>query len=240
MMEFFRFPHTPHLAWLGVGEPRDDKVLTPDETESLLSHNVTVEEKVDGANVGFSVDEEGNLQAQNRGSFLTPGNCPPQFKPIWQWLEPRRDALCDALFPDLMLFGEWCYAAHTVRYSRLPDWFLGFDVFDRASWGFWSVSRRDELLGRLGLAIVPTIGVGSFDLPRLRALLGQSRLGDFLAEGLYVRVDKFAWGASRMQWLASRAKLVRSEFIQSIGEHWSQRALETNKVVSSTRGLTED
>jgi hypothetical protein len=180
MMEFFRFPHTPHLAWLGVGEPRDDKVLTPDETESLLSHNVTVEEKVDGANVGFSVDEEGNLQVQNRGSFLTSGNCPPQFKPIWQWLEPRRDVLCDALFPDLMLFGEWCYAAHTVRYSRLPNWFLGFDVFDRASWGFWSVSRRDELLGRLGLAIVPTIGVGSFDLPRLRALLGQSRLSDFL------------------------------------------------------------
>jgi hypothetical protein len=230
-MEFFRFPHTPHLAWLGTGEPRDDKVLTPDEVESLLSHNVTVEEKIDGANVGFSVDEEGNLQVQNRGSFLTPGNCPPQFKPIWRWLQSRKDALCDSLFPNLMLFGEWCYAVHTVRYSRLPDWFLGFDVFDRSSGAFWSAPRRDELLASLGLAVVPTIGVGSFDFLRLRALLGQSRVGDFLAEGLYVRVDECVQGASQVGWLASRAKLVRPEFVQSIGEHWSQRALEVNKVV---------
>jgi hypothetical protein len=24
---FFKFPHTPHLLWLGPGTPRDDKVL---------------------------------------------------------------------------------------------------------------------------------------------------------------------------------------------------------------------
>ncbi|MGV3590570.1 MAG: DNA ligase, partial [Gammaproteobacteria bacterium] len=29
MDEFFRFPHTPHIAWLGAGMPRDDKVLAP-------------------------------------------------------------------------------------------------------------------------------------------------------------------------------------------------------------------
>src|SRR5690606_2076140 len=49
--EFFRFPQTPHLAWLGEGQPRDDKVLTPDEVDALLAGEVVVEEKVDGANI---------------------------------------------------------------------------------------------------------------------------------------------------------------------------------------------
>lgn len=43
---FFRFPHTPHLAWLGDGEPRDDKVRTREERDALLSHALVVEEKV--------------------------------------------------------------------------------------------------------------------------------------------------------------------------------------------------
>ena len=35
--DFFRFPHTPHLAWLGEGSPRDDKVLLPNEVAALLA-----------------------------------------------------------------------------------------------------------------------------------------------------------------------------------------------------------
>lgn len=69
-MTFFRFPHVPHLAWLGKGQPRDDKVLSPDEAAALLSGEVVVEEKVDGANIGFSASEDGELRAQNRGSYL--------------------------------------------------------------------------------------------------------------------------------------------------------------------------
>ena len=41
MTDFFRFPHTPHIAWLATGAPRDDKVLSPDEAHELLSDLVT-------------------------------------------------------------------------------------------------------------------------------------------------------------------------------------------------------
>ena len=52
---FFRFPTTPHLAWLGGGAtPREDKVLTPTEAAELLAGEVVVEEKLDGANLGWS------------------------------------------------------------------------------------------------------------------------------------------------------------------------------------------
>jgi hypothetical protein len=219
---FFRFPHTPHLAWLGSGLPRDDKVLTPDEARAFLNHDLLVEEKVDGANLGLSLDADGELQAQNRGSILARGNAAPQFKPLFEWLAPRSEAIAEALFPDLMLFGEWCYARHSVAYTELPDWFLAFDVFDRASGLFWSASARDELVRRLGLVGVPVAARGRFDLAGLQRLLGPSQLADAPAEGLYLR-----WDAAGH--LGGRAKLVRAEFTQQLGPHWSGRALERNQ-----------
>ena len=62
MTDFFRFPHTPHLAWLGEGTPRDDKVLSSHEAAALLAGEVVVEEKLDGANVGLSLDPDGGLR----------------------------------------------------------------------------------------------------------------------------------------------------------------------------------
>jgi hypothetical protein len=226
---FFRFPHTPHIAWLGEGQPRDDKVLAPDQARDLLAHDLLVEEKVDGANLGFSVDENGTLRSQNRGTYLSLDHDHPQFKPLTRWLQPREHRLAEALFPDLMLFGEWCYAAHSVRYSRLPDWFLAFDVYDRTRDEFWSAPRRDALVAELGLALVPRLGTGRFDLPGLRALLGDSHLTDGPAEGLYVRCDN----ADR---LVARAKLVRREFVQAIDQHWSRKALQVNALAAKAGG----
>lgn len=220
-MDFFRFPHTPHLAWLAPGAPRGDKVLSPQEARDLLAQEVVVEEKVDGANIGLSVDDQGNLQAQNRGSYLTREASHPQFKPLFRWLEARRDSLVDALFPDLMLFGEWCYAVHSVRYTKLPDWLLAFDVYDRRRAEFWSTDRRNELVVHLGLDLVPRLARGRFGVGEVQRLLGQSQLGDEPAEGLYVRRD----GGD---WLRARAKLVRPEFVQSIEEHWSRLAPRAN------------
>lgn len=221
--EFFRFPHTPHLAWLGQGEPREDKVLGPDDVRAILSCEVVVEEKVDGANLGLSVDPSGALRAQNRGAYITADHTPPQFKTLERWLGPKRDDLAAALFPDLVLFGEWCYAVHSVRYTRLPDWFLAFDVYDRVKRVFWSAARRDALLAELGIEPVPKLGSGRFDLPELVALLGRSELAEGPAEGLYVRAEDG-------EHLLARAKLVRAEFVQAIDEHWSRRALEKNSL----------
>ena len=36
MSDFFRFPSTPHIAWLGTGMPRDDKVLSVSQAADLL------------------------------------------------------------------------------------------------------------------------------------------------------------------------------------------------------------
>lgn len=229
MSTFFRFPHTPHIAWLGDVQPRGDKVLGPHQARALLSHDVVVEEKVDGANLGISVDDRCALRAQNRGAYIDLDSPKGQFKPLGRWLRPRAEALAGALFPDLVLFGEWCYAVHSIRYTRLPDWFLAFDVYDRASGQFWSVARRDALASTVGLVVVPRLGSGRFNSPQLEALLGKSRLTDGAAEGLYVRRDVG-------EHLADRAKLVRGEFVQAIDEHWSKKALVPNALDGGAGG----
>ena len=67
---FHKFPHTPHMLWLGTGSPRDDKVLNPAEVTEFLSGEVIVEEKVDGANLGLSLGPDGRVRAQSRGNYL--------------------------------------------------------------------------------------------------------------------------------------------------------------------------
>lgn len=221
MTDFVRFPRTPHLAWLGTGVPRDDKVLPPADARDLLSHVVTVEEKLDGANIGISVDVGQTLRVQNRGAYLSLESAHPQFRPLGQWLSVRHDALLDALSSNLILFGEWCYAKHSIHYTRLPDWFVAFDVYDRMAAQFWSVERRDAFVLDLGLAVVPRLAHGRFDLEGIKSLLGPSRFSDGPSEGLCVRLDVGGY-------LQGRAKLVRAEFTQAISEHWTRAPIRPN------------
>lgn len=226
---FFKFPHTPHLVWLGDKSPRADKVLPSTEAAALLQGDVRVEEKVDGANLGLSVGPADDIRAQNRGSWLRPGGH-AQFAALWAWMDERKTRIAEALGDRLILFGEWCFAVHTVRYTNLPDWFLGFDVYDRAAGRFWGVDRRDELLQRLELASVPRLSQGRFTVVELRGMLCQpSKVGGDVLEGIYIRAEEHGL-------LKARAKVVRPEFAQAIGEHWSKSPVRRNAVCAKHVG----
>lgn len=224
MTPFFRFPHTPHLAWLGQGAPRDDKVLAVTEVEALLSSDVVVEEKLDGANLGFSLSAEGDLLAQNRGQYLAEPHA-GQFARLPAWISLHRDALLDVLQPSLMLFGEWCAARHSLDYGALPDWFLVFDVYDRDTGRFWSTPRRNVLAETAGLATVQEIFRGRTSLPELTQLVATapSRFRDGPMEGIVVRRESGSW-------CETRAKLVRPDFTQAIATHWRKRTIEWNRL----------
>jgi hypothetical protein len=221
MDEFHKFPGTPHLLWLGTTPAREDKLWTRAEAEAFLQRPVIVEEKVDGANLGISFDSNGDIFAQNRGGFVERGT-KGQFAPLWAWLTEREADLFDVLENHLILFGEWCYARHSIRYTRLPDWFLAFDVFDKCEKRFLSTVKRDEILGRLHLANVPKVSSGVFNLGEVPRLIGSSSLYDGPMEGVYLRQECESW-------LIQRAKVVRAEFVQQIGEHWSKQALVPNQ-----------
>ena len=222
---FFKFPRTPHLWWPLDRPPKDDRVLDPAGAQDLLSADVIVEEKVDGANLGLSVGEDGDIRAQNRGAWLERGSH-PQFHPLWHWISQRSSVLQTALPAGLVLFGEWCFAVHSIRYDHLPDWFLGFDIYDPRCRRFWSSQRRNEMLFSAAVCPVPQLFVGRVTLADLRSMLRseQSRFGSGPIEGLYVRRDS-------SDWLEARAKLVRPEFLLAIDEHWSSRSMDRNKLL---------
>ena len=222
MSEFFRFPHTPHLAWLGQGTPRDDKVLSALEVEAFLEHPLVLEEKVDGANLGLSVDASGAIRAQNRGQYLQ-WPFSGQFARLNGWLALHEEALSDALGESLVLFGEWVAAVHSLEYGALPDYFLVFDVYDRSKMRFWSTVRRNALASQLGLSAIHQVGVGHYRLSSLEQMItsGQSAYRDGGCEGIYLREEG-------QDWLIARAKLVHPDFVQNIGTHWRSRSLHWN------------
>lgn len=223
MKDFFlKYPSTPHLFTLDGIAIRGDKVMSQFESDEFLSHKITVEEKVDGANAGFSFDSDGNIHVQNRGEYL---NLPStgQWKKLDEWLVPRIDELFESLTNRYILFGEWCYARHSVFYNHLPDWFLGFDVYDKQTGRFLSCARRDLFFLKIRITKVPTIAFGKFTLSDLNKFLSQSVFSDQPVEGLYLRYD-------HGEWLKQRAKLVRPEFIQSVEQHWSRSVMMRNKL----------
>ena len=225
--DFFKFPSTPHLATLPGVDVRDDKVFSESERDQFLQHTLLVEEKIDGANLGISFDSEGNVRAQNRGAYLhLPGS--GQWKKLGDWLAPRLETLFESLADDLILFGEWCYAQHSVYYDRLPDWFLGFDLYDKRAGRFLSSARRDALFAKMGIDQVPVLARGRFTYSEIQELIATSQLGDQPAEGLYLRFDQD-------DWLAQRAKLVRAAFIQGIHQHWSRSAIKPNRLRLETQ-----
>lgn len=232
MSNFFRFPQTPHFVWLGEGMPRDDKVLSATEVKSLLADEVVIEEKLDGANLGFSLDTSGAVRAQNRGQYLEAPYV-GQFARLPAWLAQHESGLHSVLRPELMLFGEWCAARHSLAYERLPDWFLLFDVFDRDAGQFWSVPRRNTLAAEAGVLTVPTIQRGMTTVKGLIDAVHSrpSRYRDGALEGVVIRRES-------AMWCENRAKLVRPDFTQAIDSHWRKRAIEWNRVDYASCGKT--
>lgn len=224
MTDFYRFPHTPHITWLGGGSPRDDKVLSSPEVTELLAGSVVVEEKLDGANLGFSVGPDDVLRAQNRGQYLAvPYHA--QFQRLSDWMALHGEQLAAALGDHLIAFGEWCAARHSLDYPALPDWWLLFDVYDRRQTRFWSTARRNTLAARLGLSVVPRIAEGRQTVATLRELVATrgSSYRDGPLEGVVIRRES-------ADWLEARGKLVRHDFTQAIDDHWRNRRIQWNRV----------
>lgn len=226
MTSFFRFPHTPHIAWLGEGVPRDDKVLAPEEARALLAGVVVVEEKLDGANLGLSLAPDGSLRAQNRGQYLSAPHA-GQFARLPAWLAQHEAGLRAVLTPDRILFGEWCAARHSLDYAALPDWFLLFDIYDRTSGKFCSSARRNALAAQAGLATAAQVLRGHVTLDELKRLVNDtpSRYRQGPLEGVVIRHES-------ADWCEARAKLVRAQFTQTIDDHWRRRAVEWNRIAT--------
>lgn len=229
MSDFLKFPRTPHLFVMPGLNIRDDKILSSEEQNLFYTNQVILEEKTDGANIGISFSSNGELRVQNRGNYIMTGFA-PQFDKIWPWLSNRIAELHETLNERYVLFGEWCYAKHSIHYTKLPDWFLGFDVFDKQEYEFLNIERRNAILKSTNVAAIRMLGRGNFTQDELIELLKKqpSAYWNGKMEGLYLRLED-------EHYLKYRAKVVQTDFIQSITNHWSKEKFVTNQLLHPTQ-----
>ena len=250
--EILKYPRTPHLegSRLQPGDEGQDHV----PLATLKGRHAVVEEKLDGANVGVSFTDAGELLLQSRGHYLGGGGRERQFAPFKQWASAHEARLLERLEDRYVMYGEWLHAKHSVSYDRLPHWFCEFDIYDRADRVFLSTPRRHALLAGSPVVSVPVLHAGALpsSVKALRALVRPSlaksarwresfersveRQGldlalawrqtdkSALAEGLYIKIENEAEVLGRYKW-------VRPDFVQTIldsGSHHSTRPVIPN------------
>jgi len=255
-----KYPRTRHLegSRLQVG----DHDLEAVPLAALRGRFVVVEEKLDGANAGVSLGEDGRIALQSRGHFLTGGGRERHWDLFKRWAAAREAELAPLLAGGRVLYGEWLHAKHTVFYDRLPHYFMEFDILDPAE-GFLSTAARRAALAGSPVASVPVLWQGVLDQPSMlpglvsRSLYKSTGWRDALddaaraagidperarretdpsddAEGLYLKVEEGGVVVERYKW-------IRASFLTSVidsGSHWLARPILPNRLAPGVEILS--
>ena len=86
-----------------------------------------IEEKIDGSNLGISIDKDFKITYQNRSHYVCADE-QTQWKGLDRWREANR-GIWDVLNEDIILFGEWMAYKHSIHYTKLPGNFILFSFF---------------------------------------------------------------------------------------------------------------
>ncbi|GLB43541.1 putative ATP dependent DNA ligase [Lyophyllum shimeji] len=221
----FKFPRTPHLINLGAASSDD---IVVDAAVMLSDGKVVITEKVDGANMGFSLSSDrSRIVVQNRSHYVD-SSTHEQFKKLGLWVECHHEDLVkvldrDPFFPErYILFGEWTFATHSISYTHLPDRFLAFDLYDRSTRTWSDRESLSRILSATSISLVPVLHDGEMPSEaELRNMVQlRSKFWDGRVEGIYVKVE-------RDKRVIARGKVVRSDFIAG-NVHWSRGTRRVN------------
>jgi len=95
-LTLFKFPRTAHL--LNLGAATEDDIVQSTSSSAFSAASLTPEsqilitEKIDGANLGISLDSSGRILIQNRAHWVN-SKTHFQFKKLDIWVEQHRQAL---------------------------------------------------------------------------------------------------------------------------------------------------
>ncbi|XP_057295836.1 uncharacterized protein LOC130624275 [Hydractinia symbiolongicarpus] len=229
---YFKFPRTRHVFDAGGnGVSRDDLIMSEKERKAFLQgKKIIVEEKIDGANLGISINRNHEILTQNRAHYIN-SSSHRQFGALDSWVSKHSADLHQILQPGKhILFGEWMVAKHSIHYVTLPDYFLAFDIYDKQERRFLSVQNRNELLASTEISTVRYISSEeNLDEDKLLKLLEtKSQFYDGFVEGLVLRIDEDETGVSDV--FSKRAKVVRPDFLQQIEEQWTKQKYVKNRM----------
>lgn len=196
--------------------------LSDADVKKLLGGNVTITEKMDGANVGI-IRHKDHFRLQKRGSLVDVSEH-YQFNYFKAWAQLNYDKLMQ-IPQGMILYGELMICKHTVHYDMLPDQFLAFGLCDRKTGEYSHWYDMEELCDNIGLHTVPLIEMNTSGLHRdelFDLVPNPSAYGHEQAEGILV------WNYKRN----IRGKLVLRKFQNSMDMdgHWATKKITKNIV----------
>jgi len=218
-----------------ISPPSYNKILTLGArgAENVLRGSVVVQEKVDGSQFRFGVNEDGELVfASHHKDIYAPDV--GVFTAGVDSVTDAGDYLC-GLGNDTYFFGEYLAKPHqnTLTYERVPrGHVVVFDALVKGSNEWETYDRLYAHADAMRMEIVPLLQVGEADLEFLQNLVTgtQSFLGGTMIEGVVIKnYRETVLIGSRLHNVF--AKLVRAEF--------KERNIKTQKRESSKGRLLD-
>jgi len=200
-LDYVKYPRTNHLPW-SEGLTEDDRVLQ--DLSGFEGRRVIVTTKMDGEQTNMYRDHyhARSIQSAHHESQT--------------WCKGFWSQICGDIPEGWRVCGENLFAQHSIAYSDLPTYFMGFSVWNEKNVAL-SWDDTLEWFQLFGITPVPVIYDGIFDEKKIRGLY-DSRTDWDTCEGYVVRVaDSFTYA----QFRSSIAKFVRRGHVQTT-KHWKQ------------------
>jgi hypothetical protein len=138
-----KYPRTFHLPY-SPGVTKDDKIAK--DITSLLNTNLVFTEKIDGSNV--CMEKEKCFARTHSG---------PATGPSFDMFKAVHAGLKFGIPDSYQIFGEWCYAVHSITYDSLPNYLLLFVVRESNTMTWLSWDDVEYRAKQLGLNTVPVL-----------------------------------------------------------------------------------
>jgi hypothetical protein len=181
-----KFPSIVHAVNLGAATA-EDKVAVLENIRNITNYKLVIEEKLDGENIGISIDRNKNIRMKNKTHSYELNRDYPTMR---NWVLQHEKELLSKLRPcrDIM-YGEWLHVKFTIPYTNLSDWFIAFDIVDYTMQHFEGQNYMRKLLQNTSIQFSKPIYTGK--LPSFEALVnmtnGPSEFGPESREGIIIR-----------------------------------------------------
>jgi hypothetical protein len=221
--DYVKYPRTYHLPW-SPGQTKDDRVMEYVKNPFARTQNgmglpidglaVVVTEKMDGENTTMY---RNYIHARSLDSRNHPSR---------NWVKNLHARIKHDIPEGWRICGENLYAKHSILYTDLPSYFVGFSIWNEKniclSW--------DETVDWFNLLDIPypkVLYIGGFTEEKIRPLMtpGQEPEG---VEGYVIRsMARFPYSKFRTH----VAKYVRANHVHTHG-HWMREQMTVNQLIN--------
>lgn len=143
-----------------------------------------IEEKVDGGNGAFWLDDEGNLHLASRNFEI--GETHDYFKEQIKWL--MENLAIEKVDKEYVYYVEWM-AKHTINYTNAPP-VIGLDILEKETRRFLDRNMKQDIFNALGVPIVNLVWRGklkTISLDNIDKFIGHSDYYDGPMEGIVIK-----------------------------------------------------